>query len=127
MGKWLYLGGAIASEITATMFLRAAVDQPAVIPIVVAGYVLAYVFLGLTLRRGMPIGVGYGIWGAAGVAATCLLGWVIFGEALTVLDMVGVALIIAGVVLIETGAPKQHSTGPIEYLVDTGQEGEAKA
>lgn len=108
MRKWLYLGGAIASEVTATMLLRATVDNPAWTPLVVIGYVLAFFLLGLTLRFGMPIGVAYGIWGAVGVAATCLLGWLIFGEALSALDIVGVALIIVGVMLVESGSPHEH-------------------
>lgn len=61
MRKWLYLGGAIASEVTATMLLRATVDNPAWTSLVVLGYVLAFFLLGVTLRLGMPIGVAYAL------------------------------------------------------------------
>lgn len=60
MRKWLYLGGAIASEVTATMLLRATVDTPWT-SLVVLGYVLAFFLLGLPLRLGMPIGVAYAL------------------------------------------------------------------
>ncbi|WP_018296712.1 DMT family transporter [Corynebacterium lubricantis] len=104
MKKWLLLGGVIASEVTATLSLRAAIDQPAWTAVVVAGYLLAFVFLGLTLREGMSVGVAYGIWGATGVAAIALLAMVLFDEMLTPGALVGIVLIIIGVVLIETGS-----------------------
>ena len=70
MKKWLLLGGAIAAEVSGTLALRGAVDDAVWIPVVVAGYLVAFVLLALTLREGMPVGVAYGIWGASGVAMT---------------------------------------------------------
>jgi len=104
MNRWLLLAGAIGSEVAATMALRAAVDHPAWVAVVVIGYVASFVLLGLTLRAGVVIGVAYGIWGAAGVASTAVLGSVIFGERLGVPAIVGIALVIAGVFFVETGA-----------------------
>lgn len=103
MRKWLYLGGAIASEVTATMLLRATVDNPAWTSLVVLGYVLAFFLLGLTLRLGMPIGVAYGIWTAAGIALIALLARAIWREPLTKRMLAGIAVIAVGVVLIELG------------------------
>ncbi|MHA2787756.1 DMT family transporter [Corynebacterium sp. S7] len=104
MKKWLLLGGAIASEVTATLSLRASVDQPAWIVVVVIGYLLAFGFLGLTLREGMSVGVAYGIWGACGVAAIALLAMVLFGEMLSTGALLGIIFIIIGVVLVESGS-----------------------
>lgn len=104
MKKWLLLAGAIVAEVTATMALRATVDHAAWIPLVVVGYLTAFLLLGLTLRTGVPIGVAYGIWGASGVALTAVLGAVIFGELLSIAAVAGIGLIIVGVVLVETGS-----------------------
>jgi small multidrug resistance pump len=55
----------------------------------------------------MALGVAYGIWGASGVALTAILSTFLFGEAFTVAMGAGLLLIIAGVLLVETGS---HST-----------------
>ena len=52
----------------------------------------------------MNLGVGYGIWGACGVALTAAMSRVIFGEPITLLMGIGMAVIIAGVLLIEFGS-----------------------
>src|SRR5699024_3340041 len=77
---WLMLFGAICAEVTGTMALRATVDSAAWLPLVPAAYLVCFLLLGLVLRTGMPIGVAYGIWGAAGVSLTAVLGAVLFDE-----------------------------------------------
>jgi small multidrug resistance pump len=52
----------------------------------------------------MAVGVVYGIWVACGVALTAILGRVIFRDPLTPRMGLGIALIIAGVLVIELGA-----------------------
>ena len=49
-------------------------------------------------------GVAYGIWAASGVALTAVASKALFKEPLTALMMGGIALIIAGVLLVELGA-----------------------
>ncbi|GAA3705068.1 multidrug efflux SMR transporter [Zhihengliuella alba] len=104
MVKWLYLGLAILGEVTGTLALRAAVDDGGWTALAVAGYVVAFALLGLTLRAGMPVGVAYGVWGASGVALTAVAGALLFGEALGTTAVAGLALIVVGVVLIESGS-----------------------
>ena len=103
MTRWLYLAGAIVLEVAATLALRAAIDQPWWAVLTVAGYAGAFVLLSVLLRGGAAIGVVYGIWAAAGVALTAVLGSVIFGEPFTFAIGLGIAIVIAGVVLVETG------------------------
>lgn len=104
MPAWLLLTCAIVCEVAGTMSLRAAVDDPTWIVAVVVSYAGALLFLAAVLRRGMPIGVAYGIWGAAGVALTAVLGALLFGEALTGPAVAGIVCIIIGVALIEAGS-----------------------
>ncbi|WP_366823706.1 SMR family transporter [Kocuria sp.] len=64
---WLFLAGAALLEVTATLSIKAALEQPALYAVVVLGYAGAFTCLTLVLRRGMPLGVAYGIWAAAGL------------------------------------------------------------
>jgi small multidrug resistance pump len=109
--KWLFLGCAIVSEVSATLALRASVDHPAWLVLVVAGYVGAFFLLALVLRAGMAVGVAYGIWAAVGVALTAVLAAVIFDDPFTLGIGVGIAIVIAGVLLVELGS---HSGGTQE-------------
>lgn len=103
MRKWVILGGAIVLEVAATLALRATVDNSWWAVLTVAGYLGAFVALSALLRMGVPIGVVYGIWAAAGVALTAILGTVLFAEPFTPLIGLGIATVIAGIVLVETG------------------------
>lgn len=101
---WPALGGAIISEVSATLALRHALNQPGFYVMVGIGYALAFILLSLTLKAGMPLGVAYGLWGALGVALTAVLSMLVFGEPITVLVALGIALIMVGVLLVEVGA-----------------------
>lgn len=109
--KWLLLAGAVVTEVTATLSLRAATDHPAWYVLVVAGYGASFFFLARVLTR-MPVGVAYGIWGASGILLTALLAAMFFGDALTVPMLMGIVLVIVGVLLVEFGSrhPKQVET-----------------
>ncbi|MDO4888807.1 MAG: SMR family transporter [Actinomycetaceae bacterium] len=102
---WLFLGGAIVSEVAATLSLKAAsAGKNAWYAAVGTGYLLAFAFLTVALRGGMPLGIAYGVWAATGVAATAVLSRVIFKEPLTPTMLAGIAMIASGVLLIEVGA-----------------------
>ena len=102
--KWVFLAGAIALEVTGSLSLKAAVDAPGFFALVAVGYIGAFTLLAGALKQGMPLGVGYGIWGAAGVALTAILSAVIFGEPLTALMTLGIAVVIGGVLCVELGS-----------------------
>ena len=102
---WLFLAGAIATEVTATLALQASVKGGKLwyVPVGV-GYVASFTLLSFALGAGAPLGVAYGIWSAIGVAITAVLGKFLFKQPFTWLMALGIALIIGGVLLIETGA-----------------------
>ncbi|WP_025272889.1 DMT family transporter [Haloglycomyces albus] len=104
MKKWLLLSAAIVAEVVGTMSLRAVVDNAIWAPAVATSYIAAFVLLGLTLRSGLTIGVTYSIWGASGVALTALLAALLFNELLQPVSIAGIALIAAGVIMIESGS-----------------------
>ncbi|MFI6871571.1 DMT family transporter [Nocardia sp. NPDC050406] len=104
--SWLFLTGAILTEVSATLSLRMASlpnANKSWLPAVAVGYLAAFTFLTLTLNQGMGIGVAYGIWAATGVALTALASRLLFAEPLTKVMIAGITLIAAGVLLIELG------------------------
>ena len=105
MIAWLFLAGAILTEVTAALSLRAATHGArAWYAVVVVGYVTAFGLLALALAEGLPLGVAYGVWSAAGVALTALLGSLLFSEPFSWIMAAGIALIVGGVVLVQSGA-----------------------
>lgn len=101
---WLFLVGAIVTEVGAALSLRmATVGRKAWYVLVAGGYLLAFTLLTLTLQRGIGIGVAYGIWAAAGVALTAIASKIFFKEPFTRLMALGIGSIMAGVLLVELG------------------------
>ena len=101
MQQWMLLAAAILSEVIATSCLKAAEGFTRLWPsiAVVVGYVLAFYFLSLTLRT-IPVGVAYAIWSGVGVVLIALSGWLFLGQSLDLPALIGLALIVAGVMVI---------------------------
>lgn len=101
MPHWLYLSIAIVAEVVGTSFLKSAEGFTRLGPSlgVVVSYVIAFFFLGLALKT-VPVGIAYAIWAGAGVALIALAGYVFFGQHLDAPALIGMALIVAGVVVI---------------------------
>jgi len=104
MRKWALLSGAILTEVTGTLALRAFQDQRLWLILVVAGYVASFFLLTWVLRAGVPVGVAYGIWGASGTAITAVMASLIFDDPFTRPIVAGIGLIIIGVLLVEFGS-----------------------
>ena len=102
----IYLVAAIASEVTGTLSLQLASDGRGLrwYGVVITGYLAAFAMLTATLKAGLPLGVAYGIWSAGGVAVTAIASRLLFGEPLTRTMVAGIALIMAGVLLVEIGS-----------------------
>jgi len=98
---WLYLMIAIAAEVVGTSSLKASEGFTKPMPsiVVLAGYGTAFFFLSLTLKA-MPVGVAYAVWSGVGVALIGLIGWLFFGQKLDAAAVLGMALIVAGVVVL---------------------------
>jgi small multidrug resistance pump len=109
VAAYLLLALAIAAEVTATVSLKVSDGFSKVGPslVVVAGYAVAFAALALVLKRGVPVGVAYAIWAAAGVAAVALIGVLFLDEHINLTMVGGLLLVIGGVVLIELGAAQQ--------------------
>lgn len=113
MITWLLLLAATLSEVGGSLALKGALERPVLYVVVVLGYASSFALLGVVLRRGLPLGVAYGIWAALGVALTALLSAVLFGEALTPVMGVGMGMVIVGVLVVELGS---HLSGRVTPL-----------
>ncbi len=100
--SWIYLAVAIVCEVIATSSLKASEGFTKLLPslLVVCGYGGAFFFLSLTLKF-MPIGVAYAIWSGVGVVLISLVAWLFFGQNLNMYSMIGMALIVAGVLVLK--------------------------
>ena len=100
---WSVLATAIASEIAATLSLKAAGNGsvPA-IAIVVVGYAASVGLLMLALKR-IDVSIAYAAWAGTGTAVVALLGMTLLGESASGLKVASVALVIAGVVGLNLG------------------------
>lgn len=98
---WVYLMIAILAEVAATSALKASEGFTRLWPsvIVVLGYGAAFYFLSLTLRT-IPVGVAYAVWSGIGIVLISLIGWIVYRQSLDVPTIIGIALILAGVVVI---------------------------
>jgi small multidrug resistance pump len=101
MNKWILLGFAIASEVIATSSLKSTEGFTKLWPsvIVLLGYSAAFYFLSLTLDT-IPIGVAYAVWSGVGVAGIAIVSVFFFDQRLDAGAIVGIALIVAGVVVL---------------------------
>lgn len=101
MNHWFYLALAIVSEVIATSSLKLSDGFSRFWPsvIVVVGYAISFYCLSLILKV-LPVGIVYAIWSGAGIALIAVIGWLFLGQALDWPAILGLALIIAGVAVI---------------------------
>lgn len=99
--NYIYLLTAIAFEVVATSALKETNGFTRFWPIVITviGYGLAFYFLSLPLRT-MPVGIIYAIWSGAGIVFITAIGWLWFRQSLDMAAIIGIALILAGVLVV---------------------------
>jgi small multidrug resistance pump len=99
MPAWLYLAVAIVLEVGGTIALRMSRGFEVLAPTLVALvlYCLSLTSLNLALKE-LQVGVAYAIWSGVGTTVIALLGIVFFREPASVLKLVSLVLVIAGLV-----------------------------
>jgi small multidrug resistance pump len=92
---------AICAEVVATSTLNASngFTRPLPTIVTVIGYVIAFVCLAQTVRV-IPVGIAYAIWSGIGMVLIAAIGWIWFRQTLDAAAIVGIALILAGVMVI---------------------------
>lgn len=101
MPVWVWLGGAILLEVIGTTALQQSAQFSRLLPTAIMAicYGLSFYALSVVVQQ-MPMGVVYAIWSGTGIALISLIGAVFLGQRLDTAAVAGIALIAAGVVVI---------------------------
>ncbi|WEX79223.1 SMR family transporter [Sinorhizobium numidicum] len=92
---------AIVFEVLGTSAMQAAqhFTRPAPTAIMVLCYAVAFFFLSYTLRY-IPVGIAYALWSGLGILLISCVGYLGFGQKLDLPAILGLALIITGVLVL---------------------------
>jgi small multidrug resistance pump len=98
---YLYLAAAIVAEVIATSALARTEGFTRLWPSVFAAvfYALAFFLLSLVMRV-LPVGIVYAVWSGVGIVLVATAGWLLFGQKLDAAAIIGLAMIIGGVLII---------------------------
>lgn len=99
---WLYLVLAIAAETVGTTALKASDGFTRFGPSIAtaAAYAASFWLLAQVLRT-IPIGIAYAIWSGLGIVFIAAIGWLVFDQRLDAPAVAGIALIVAGIVVMQ--------------------------
>lgn len=97
--QWIYLLLAGVLEVAWAVAMKYSNGFTVIVPTVVTivGYIASAVFLSLALKS-LPLGTAYSMWTGFGIVGTTLLGILLFGERLNVMQVVCVIMIVVGIV-----------------------------
>ena len=101
MPAWMLLLLAIAAEVVGTSCLKLSDGFSRLVPSVVV--VLAYSTSMLLLSqvvKSIPLGIAYAMWSGIGIIAIVLVGLLVYRQTPTCMQLFGMALITAGVVIV---------------------------
>ncbi|MGN8083998.1 DMT family transporter [Variovorax sp. 22077] len=98
---WLLLAASIAAEVFGTIALRHADGFTRWWPsLLTCGlYAFAIWLMSLAVRH-LDVGLAYAVWAGVGTALTAVVGMLWFGEAVHASRLIGIALIVGGVVIL---------------------------
>lgn len=98
---YLYLAAAIVAEVVATSSLKACDQFTKPIPslVVLVGYGIAFYLMTIVLKF-MPVGVTYALWSGLGIVLVTVTGAIVYKEVPDIPAVIGMALIVAGAVIL---------------------------
>ena len=101
MKNWIFLCVAIIAEVIATSALKSSegFTKPIASIVVVLGFMIAFYCLSLTLKT-IPVGIAYAIWSGMGIVLVTIIAWIVFDQKLDVWGIIGIALIMSGVLVL---------------------------
>lgn len=103
MKGYIFLLCSIALEIAGTAFLKMSdgFTKPTPSILLIMFYGLSFVIFIFALRT-ISLSVGYSIWSGLGTAGTALVGIFVFKETLSFINILGLLVIIAGIIVMNT-------------------------
>jgi small multidrug resistance pump len=102
---YVFLVLAIVAEVAGTSQLKSTEGLTRMWPTVagLAAYGVAFVLLSLAIHRGMQVSIGYALWSALGTTLIVIIGALFLHEPVTAVKILGIALVIAGVTVLNLG------------------------
>ena len=95
-----YLAIAIICEVVGTTFLVKSEQFTRLVPTLIMGVLYAISFYLLTQAiKTIPLGIAYALWGGLWIVLTSLVGVFFFKQSLDTAAVVGIAMIVGGVVV----------------------------
>ena len=106
---WIVLIAAIFAETVGTTALQASQQFSRLLPsvIVVVAYGTSFYLLALALRT-IPVGIAYAVWSGLGIVFIALIGRLVFAQRLDAPALLGIALILAGILVINLFSGAGH-------------------
>jgi small multidrug resistance pump len=101
---YVYLALAIAAEVLGTSLLKSTEGFSRLWPSVwcLGAYGVAFALLSQVVKS-VPVGVAYALWSGLGTVSIVAIGAVFLGEELNPMKILGIALVVAGVVVLNVG------------------------
>ena len=98
---YLFLVVAIIAEVVGTTAMARSDGFIRLWPSLIAllSYGLAFYLLSQVMRT-VPVGIVYAIWSGAGIVLVAAVSWLAFGQKLDLPATIGIAMIVAGVLII---------------------------
>ncbi|MBB5182239.1 DMT family transporter [Catenisphaera adipataccumulans] len=97
--EWFYLICAGVLEVTWATTMKMSCGFSKLLPSILTavGYIASAVFLSLALKK-LPLNTTYAMWTGFGMIGTSILGWVLFQETLSPVQIFCIVMIGAGIV-----------------------------
>lgn len=102
MHPYILLAISITAEVVATSALKSSQGLTRLWPsaLAVLGYCVAFYLVSKVMNH-MATGVVYAIWSGLGIVLISLVGWLLYGQKLDLPAVVGMAMIVGGVLVIQ--------------------------
>ncbi|NCN85177.1 MAG: multidrug efflux SMR transporter [Sphingomonadales bacterium] len=99
MKIWIFLGIAILFEVAGTSMLKASAGftKMAFAGGAMLAYWVSFWFLSIALVK-IPVGVAYAIWSGAGICLITVIGWLVFRQSLSMMQIGFIGLILVGAI-----------------------------
>ena len=113
--SYLFLTLGIVCELASLTALKETdgFTRPLPVALFVAGLGVSFYFEALALRT-LPIGLTYAVWAGVGIVGMAVIGATFYGETINAGIIVGLALILAGVVVLNYWTPGQEAAAPVQ-------------
>lgn len=119
MKYWLFLAFSIVAEVVGTLSMKYASlhgNQLGHLMMYLM-VVLSYIALSLAIKR-IALGVAYALWEGVGVLLITLFSVTLFAETLPLMKALGLAVLVAGIILLNSGAEKSRAANGAKEIKD---------